>query len=101
MPAQRLECRAAYHCFVAQEHECLIDFIAVSPDARGKGVGGKLMAWAEATGAAILAETETEAVVANGIDMTLWVSQWNKACPLARPPACLPASYEWAAAIRL
>jgi hypothetical protein len=36
-------------------------------------VGGKLMAWAEATGAAILAETESKAVVANGIDMTLWV----------------------------
>jgi GNAT superfamily N-acetyltransferase len=82
-----------------QEHECLIDFIAVSPDARGKGVGGKLMAWAEATGAAILAETETEAVVANGIDMTLWVSRefaWA-ACSAAN----LPALHKWAAVIRL
>lgn len=56
-----------------QEHECLIDFIAVSPEARGKGVGAKLMHWAEEAGAAILAETETAAVAARGVEMTLWV----------------------------
>ncbi len=57
-----------------QEHECLIDFIAVSPEARGKGVGAKLMSWAEEAGAAILAETEAAAVAAHGVEMTLWVS---------------------------
>ncbi|PRW44537.1 GNAT family acetyltransferase [Chlorella sorokiniana] len=61
------------------EHECLIDFIAVSPDARGKGVGALLMRWAEQTGAAILAETEADAVAANGVDMTLWVAADNAA----------------------
>lgn len=66
----------AYHS--RQEHECLIDFIAVSPDARGKGVGALLMRWAEQTGAAILAETEADAVAAHGVDMSLWVS--NRAC---------------------
>ena len=30
-----------------QAHECLIEFIAVSPSARGKGVGTSLLAWAE------------------------------------------------------
>lgn len=56
-----------------QEHECLIDFIAVSPEARGKGVGAKLMRWAEDAGATILAETEAAAVAAHGVEMTLWV----------------------------
>ena len=56
-------------------HECLIDFIAVSPEARGRGVGAALMRWAERTGAAILAEVEAAAVAAHGgVDMTLWVS---------------------------
>ena len=31
------------------------------------------MQWAEQAGAAILAETETAAVAAQGVDMTLWV----------------------------
>lgn len=72
-----------------QEHECLIDFIAVSPEARGRGVGAKLMQWAEGTGAAILAETETAAVAAHGVDMTLWVRA------LARPGLadCLPPAF--------
>lgn len=35
------------------------------------------MAWAEATGAAILAETEAAAVGAHGVDMTLWVAADN------------------------
>lgn len=56
-----------------QEHECLVDFIAVASEARGRGVGGRLMAWAEQTGAAILAQTEAAAVAARGVDMTLWV----------------------------
>ena len=68
-----------------QEHECLIDFIAVSPDARGKGVGALLMAWAEQAGAAILAETETSAVAAHGVDMTLWVGAGPAVA--GRPPA--------------
>lgn len=62
-----------------QEHECLIDFIAVSPEARGRGVGARLMAWAESAGAAILADTEAEAVAAQGVDMTLWVAADNGA----------------------
>jgi GNAT superfamily N-acetyltransferase len=56
-----------------QDHECLIDFVAVSPEARGKGVGAKLMCWAEDAGTAILAETQGAAVAALGVDMTLWV----------------------------
>lgn len=62
-----------------QEHECLIDFIAVSPDARGKGVGAKLMRWAEQAGSDILAETETAAMVEHGVEMTLWVAADNTA----------------------
>lgn len=83
-----------------QEHECLIDFIAVSPDARGKGVGALLMRWAEQTGAAILAETEADAVAANGVDMTLWVSraraQGHVGCdvPLALPAVLKAATLE-------
>lgn len=83
-----------------QEHECLIDFIAVSPDARGKGVGALLMRWAEQTGAAILAETEADAVAANGVDMTLWVSraqaQGHVGCdvPLALPAVLKAAALE-------
>lgn len=57
-----------------QPHECLIDFIAVSPAARGKGVGALLMAWAQETGTAILLEREPEAVAAHGPLMILWVS---------------------------
>lgn len=57
-----------------QAEECLIDFIAVSPEARGKGVGALLMAWAQETGARILQEREPEAVAVYGPLMTLWVS---------------------------
>jgi GNAT superfamily N-acetyltransferase len=66
-----------------QEHECLIDFIAVSPEARGRGVGAALMRWAEQTGASILAETEAAAVAAQGVDMTLWVGVLLR-CPAAQ-----------------
>ncbi|KAI3428581.1 hypothetical protein D9Q98_007403 [Chlorella vulgaris] len=61
------------------DYECLIDFIAVSPEARGKGVGAKLMCWAEDAGTAILAETQGAAVAALGVDMTLWVAADNAA----------------------
>lgn len=59
-------------------HECLIDFIAVAPEARGKGVGAKLMAWAEARGAALLTERAPADVAARGGPcMTLWVAADN------------------------
>ena len=69
-------CTTCFHhllLLLFQEHECLVDFIAVSPEARGKGVGAKLMAWAEETGPRILAQMEAEAVAAHGVEMTLWV----------------------------
>lgn len=62
-----------------QPHECLIDFIAVSPEARGKGVGALLMKWAQETGTAILMQTEAEAVAAHGPLMSLWVSEPSSA----------------------
>ena len=68
-----------------QDHECLIDFIAVSPEARGKGVGGLLMTWAQDTGAAILQKQWPEAVAAHGPLMSLWVSQ-----PVRRGRSSLP-----------
>ena len=57
-----------------QPNECLVEFVAVRPEARGRGVGGKLMRWAEATGAALLRQHAAEAVAARGVEMTLWVS---------------------------
>lgn len=57
-----------------QPHEALIDFIAVSPEARGKGVGGMLLQWAEQRAAAILAERVPDSVSDHGVIMSLWVS---------------------------
>eukprot|EP00887_Chlorella_sp_A99_P004974 scaffold4.g4974.t1 len=67
-----------------QPQECLIDFIAVAPEARGHGVGAALMAWAEATGAALLAARAPAALAAaGGPCMSLWVAADNvTACRL-------------------
>ncbi|GAB4814309.1 hypothetical protein N2152v2_001355 [Parachlorella kessleri] len=84
--SKRVGCLATLHNYVydnvileepLKAHECLIDFIAVSPDARGKGVGAALMGWAQETGVRILGETEREAVAAHGPLMSLWVAADN------------------------
>ena len=66
---------------------------------------------AEQTGAAILAETEAEAVAAHGVDMTLWVSGgsalpvWDACagclCVPVCPPACTLAACELLKLLRL
>jgi len=64
-------------------HECLIDFIVVSPEARGKGVGTDLMRWAETRAAGILSQRAPAAIAAHGVQMTLWVAADNApACKL-------------------
>jgi len=64
-------------------HECLIDFLAVSPDARGKGVGKALMQWAERTAVEILSRRVPQEVQSKGVRMTLWVAADNAtACNL-------------------
>lgn len=60
-----------------QPHECLIDFLAVSIEARGKGVGGALMKWAEDTATEILSRRVPEAVKDHGVLMSLWVAADN------------------------
>jgi ribosomal protein S18 acetylase RimI-like enzyme len=60
-----------------EPHECLIDFLAVSSEARGKGVGGALMKWAENTAAEILSRRVPEAVKDHGVLMSLWVAADN------------------------
>lgn len=64
--------------------ECLIDFIAVAPEARGRGVGATLMAWAESAGSALLAARSPAAVAAaGGSCISLWVAADNTvACRL-------------------
>ncbi len=59
------------------DNECLIDFLAVSAEARGKGVGRQLMKWAEAAAARILTARVPEAVASDGVLMTLWVAASN------------------------
>ncbi len=66
-------------------HECLVDFLAVAPEARGSGVGAGLMAWAERAAAALLARHAPRAVAAHGMLMSLWVAADNApACRLYR-----------------
>ncbi len=65
-----------------EPHECLIDFLAVSCEARGKGVGGALMKWAEQTAVEILSRRVPEAVKDHGVVMGLWVAAGNT--PAAR-----------------
>lgn len=54
-------------------HEVLIDFIAVTSEARGKGVGTKLLAWAEETAKQVLIERCPDDVQEHGVLMSLWV----------------------------
>ncbi|KAK9814413.1 hypothetical protein WJX72_005555 [[Myrmecia] bisecta] len=54
--------------------ECLIDFIAVSTHAQGKGVGKMLMKWAEDTATKLIAEREPHAAKA---ELYLWVAAGN------------------------
>lgn len=60
-----------------EPHECLIDFLAVSAEARGKGVGAKLIHWAEQAATDILRRRVPEAVADHGVLMTLWVAADN------------------------
>jgi len=84
--SRRAGCRAMCRtmCYDAvldealQPHECLVDFLAVSPEARGKGVGALLMQWAERTAAEILSQRVPAEVAAHGgLLMTLWVAADN------------------------
>ena len=66
-----------------QPYECMVDFLAVSPAVRGRGVGAQLMQWAEATAGEILVERVPQAVAQHGVLMTLWVAADNDtACRL-------------------
>jgi GNAT superfamily N-acetyltransferase len=63
-----------------QPHECLVDFLAVSAEARGRGVGALLMRWAERTAVDLLAQHAPREVAAHhGVLMTLWVAADNDA----------------------
>ena len=62
-----------------EPHECLIDFLAVSTEARGKGVGAALIRWAERSAAEILFRRVPEGVKDHGVLMTLWVAADNSA----------------------
>ena len=58
-------------------HECLIDFLAVSVEARGKGVGGALIKWAEKTAIEILSRRLPKTIKDHGVLMSLWVAAGN------------------------
>ena len=60
-----------------EPHECLIDFLAVSAEARGKGVGSALIRWAEQAATEILKRRVPEAVADHGVLMSLWVAADN------------------------
>lgn len=60
-----------------QDHECLVDFLAVSAKARGRGVGRQLMRWAEAAATRILTSRMPLAVAQRGVTMVLWVAADN------------------------
>lgn len=58
-----------------QDYECLVEFIAVSPQARGQGVGSALLRWAETFATrALLMRWPSTVAARSSIRMTLWVS---------------------------
>ncbi|KFM25073.1 37S ribosomal protein S28, mitochondrial [Auxenochlorella protothecoides] len=60
------------------DYECLVEFIAVTPTARGQGVGTALLRWAEEVAVAGLLQRWPLSVRAMGhITMTLWVAADN------------------------
>lgn len=61
-----------------KDYECLVEFIAVTPTARGQGVGTALLRWAEEVAVAGLLQRWPLSVRAMGhITMTLWVAADN------------------------
>ena len=60
-------------------HECLVDFVAVAPENKGRGVGAALMRWAEAVAASAAPGAQQSALV-------LWVRRSHRLGPSCRAP---------------